>query len=190
MRDVLLGGTEETFPPFQVGETERLVTLAHTVDGYERHPFEEQVDGVWWPWAKVREIRKAGDLSRFPTQDLLDVLFCQARADRHGGGYGDWEAIFYDMANEVRRRAIEGRKEDAAQEQLLRAITAIPPRAKKDPREIKILDPACGSGHFLLYCFALLLVIYEEAYDDPADLGASVAGGIPDNGRSSEGTSA
>ena len=40
-------------------------------------------------------------------------------------------------------------------------------KTKKDPREIGILDPACGSGHFLLYCFALLLVIYEEAYDDP-----------------------
>ena len=29
-------------------------------------------------------------------------------------------------------------------------------RGKKDPREIKVLDPACGSGHFLLYCFDLL----------------------------------
>src|SRR6202023_826655 len=40
-------------------------------------------------------------------------------------------------------------------------------RPKKDPRELKILDPACGSGHFLLYCFDLLLTIYEEAYPDP-----------------------
>lgn len=39
-------------------------------------------------------------------------------------------------------------------------------RAKKDPREIRVLDPACGSGHFLLYCFDLLQVIYEEAYED------------------------
>ncbi len=49
----------------------------------------------------------------------------------------------------------------------------IPHRAKKDPRELKILDPACGSGHFLLYCFDLLLVIYLEAYDDP-DLGPAL----------------
>src|SRR5208337_1834006 len=46
-------------------------------------------------------------------------------------------------------------------------------RPKKDPREIKILDPACGSGHFLLYCFGLMLVIYEEAYDD-IDLGSEL----------------
>ncbi|MDP2603800.1 MAG: Eco57I restriction-modification methylase domain-containing protein [Deltaproteobacteria bacterium] len=41
------------------------------------------------------------------------------------------------------------------------------PRAKKDPRDIRVLDPACGSGHFLLYAFYLLLVIYEEAFHDP-----------------------
>jgi hypothetical protein len=40
------------------------------------------------------------------------------------------------------------------------------PRTKKDPRDLKILDPACGSGHFLLYAFDLLLAIYEEAWAD------------------------
>jgi hypothetical protein len=40
-------------------------------------------------------------------------------------------------------------------------------RAKKDPRDLRVLDPACGSGHFLLYAFDLLLAIYEEAYADP-----------------------
>lgn len=42
------------------------------------------------------------------------------------------------------------------------------PRLKKDPRDLHILDPACGSGHFLLYAFDLLLTIYDEAYVDPA----------------------
>ena len=41
------------------------------------------------------------------------------------------------------------------------------PRARKDPRDLRVLDPACGSGHFLLYAFDLLLAIYEEAYADP-----------------------
>lgn len=40
------------------------------------------------------------------------------------------------------------------------------PRAKKDPRDLRVLDPACGSGHFLLYAFDLLLAIYEENYAD------------------------
>jgi hypothetical protein len=37
-------------------------------------------------------------------------------------------------------------------------------RPRKDPRDLRLLDPACGSGHFLLYCFDLLLTIYEEAW--------------------------
>ncbi|CAH0356365.1 BREX-1 system adenine-specific DNA-methyltransferase PglX [Sphingobium sp. CECT 9361] len=37
-------------------------------------------------------------------------------------------------------------------------------RPRKDPRDLRALDPACGSGHFLLYTFDLLLVIYEEAW--------------------------
>src|SRR5580700_4255824 len=37
-------------------------------------------------------------------------------------------------------------------------------RPQKDPRDLRILDPACGSGHFLLYSFDVLLAIYEEAW--------------------------
>ncbi|MCY2963633.1 MAG: BREX-1 system adenine-specific DNA-methyltransferase PglX, partial [Planctomycetota bacterium] len=45
-------------------------------------------------------------------------------------------------------------------------------------RDLKILDPACGSGHFLLYCSDLLLTIYEEAYADP-DLGPALKQDYP-----------
>lgn len=41
----------------------------------------------------------------------------------------------------------------------------IPHRTLKDPREIRLLDPACGSMHFGLYAFDLLEAIYEEAWD-------------------------
>ncbi|MFZ4386445.1 MAG: Eco57I restriction-modification methylase domain-containing protein, partial [Chloroflexota bacterium] len=43
----------------------------------------------------------------------------------------------------------------------------IPYRAPKDPRDIRVIDPACGSGHFLLYAFDLFLTIYEEAWNQP-----------------------
>jgi hypothetical protein len=43
---------------------------------------------------------------------------------------------------------------------------AFAPRPMRDPRDLRVLDPACGSGHFLLYAFDLLLAIYEEAYGD------------------------
>lgn len=39
-------------------------------------------------------------------------------------------------------------------------------RQSRDPRDLKILDPACGSGHFLLYAFDLLETMYEEAWND------------------------
>lgn len=37
---------------------------------------------------------------------------------------------------------------------------------KRDPRDLKVLDPACGSGHFLLYAFDLLETMYVEAWQD------------------------
>ena len=51
--------------------------------------------------------------------------------------------------------------------------------AKRDPRTFRILDPAAGSGHFLLYCFDLLLTIYQEAYDDP-EVGPALQADYPD----------
>lgn len=41
----------------------------------------------------------------------------------------------------------------------------VPYRPLKDPRELRFLDPACGSMHFGLYAFDLLELIYAEAWD-------------------------
>jgi len=60
--------------------------------------------------------------------------------------------------------ADEGAPEDGAE-------SVVQHRPTKDPRDLRVIDPACGSGHFLLYCFLLLLTIYEEAWsavDSPA----------------------
>jgi hypothetical protein len=50
------------------------------------------------------------------------------------------------------------------------------PRARKDPRDLRVLDPACGSGHFLLYAFDLLATIYQEAWADPASPASQLTG--------------
>lgn len=55
---------------------------------------------------------------------------------------------------------------DVTREELLGRPAYIEHRPKKDPRDVKVLDPACGSGHFLLYAFELLERIYEEAWAD------------------------
>ena len=55
--------------------------------------------------------------------------------------------------------------ENLSQEELLQQPVHIPYRPLKDPREIRLLDPACGSMHFGLYAFDLFTVIYDEAFD-------------------------
>jgi predicted RNA methylase len=66
--------------------------------------------------------------------------------------------------------------DDLSQEELLRQPVYVPHRKKKDPRDLKMLDPACGSGHFLLYCFDLLLTIYEEAWADEQSPASDITG--------------
>ncbi|MEC8508763.1 MAG: SAM-dependent methyltransferase [Planctomycetota bacterium] len=48
----------------------------------------------------------------------------------------------------------------------------IPFRPLKDPRDLKLLDPACGSMHFGLYAFDLFEQIYIEAWDLEASRGS------------------
>ena len=54
----------------------------------------------------------------------------------------------------------------------------------RDPRTIKLLDPACGSMHFGLYAFDLFEEIYREAWDWEQTHGPSAmdreTGGSPD----------
>jgi hypothetical protein len=55
-----------------------------------------------------------------------------------------------------------------SQEELLRQPVYISHRPLKDPREIRLLDPACGSMHFGLYAFDLFETIYVEWWDNLA----------------------
>jgi len=57
-------------------------------------------------------------------------------------------------------------RKDLSQDELVKQSVYIPYRAKRDPRTLKILDPAVGSGHFLLYAFDLLEAIYQEAWEE------------------------
>ncbi|GFH62753.1 MAG: BREX-1 system adenine-specific DNA-methyltransferase [Candidatus Desulfovibrio kirbyi] len=66
--------------------------------------------------------------------------------------------------------------EGLSQEELIKQPVHIPSRTMKDPRDIRVLDPACGSGHFLLYAFDLLERIYEEAYNDDSSSKSDITG--------------
>lgn len=173
-------GTPESFPPFDDSQEsgDRLVDMAHCVDGYARHPHDDCVEGEWWvDWAK-KQMDQSESLESFSTQDLMDVLFGITRADRHGGGVDHLveQPGILRIGNEVRERILRSRKENLTQEELLKAPALIPFRKSKDPRDIRVLDPACGSGHFLLYAFDLLETIYNEAWHDKHSIGSEATG--------------
>ena len=107
------------------------------------------------------------------TQDLKvtwAILSAFARTSQFAGGYErpDWKKLWSHFHN----RAQEGcevqlaPEETLSQEELLKQPVHIPHRPVKDPREIRLLDPACGSMHFGLYAFDLFEVIYEESWDN------------------------
>ena len=154
------------------------VHLGHTVNGYYRTPqpgegaeefIEEQLSRL--------SNRTAHELS---TQELLDLLFLLCRKDRFVEGTLDDLAEEVEAIKVVLRGRIDlSRREKLSQDERLRAPAFVPYRAPKEPRELKILDPACGSGHFLLYCFDLLETVYEEAYADE-NLGEGMREEYPD----------
>ena len=74
-------------------------------------------------------------------------------------------------------QVLEQEEQEAAelsQAELLQQIVYVQYRPIKDPRDIKMLDPACGSMHFGLYAFDLFEQIYTEAWDIEADKGSEV----------------
>jgi len=70
----------------------------------------------------------------------------------------------------------EGGGSEPSDGELLKQPVYIQHRSKKDPRDLRVLDPACGSGHFLLYAFDLLERIYEEAWADAGCPASDVTG--------------
>jgi len=114
------------------------------------------------------ELEKSGALPPSTFLDLWLLLFsCQRGIMREGN-----HERFPELGNKV-RRVWEAWCEAAAQppdtsglsqEELLRQPVIIPVRLPKDPRNILMLDPACGSMHFGLYAFDLYEIIYEEAF--------------------------
>lgn len=64
-------------------------------------------------------------------------------------------------------------EENISKEELLKHPVHIPHRPRKDPRTLRMLDPACGSMHFGLYAFDLYERIYNEAWEIETLLGTN-----------------
>ena len=131
-----------------------VTALVHTVDGYARHG---DPDAAWtWAQESLERVRSEG-AGGHTSQELLDTLFLLCRGERFCDG------LLRSHEQEVTaiRSELSLRRRPEAE-----PLTLVPRREPKDPRDLKILDPACGSGHFLLYAFDLLHGIYEEAWQD------------------------
>jgi hypothetical protein len=148
-------------PPEDAKNLDSIWHYALTVDGYEftkEHFGRECGDIANERLQKYKETKKWDG----SFQELRCCLFFEQRRWRHFG---------YDPEGED----LEGilLLFNALCDRWNLEANFIEHRTKKDPRELRVLDPACGSGHFLLYCFDLLQTIYEEAYSDP-DLGPTL----------------
>lgn len=102
--------------------------------------------------------RRAEDLVPLSTRYLWETLFSVARAARFSDCWDDWEPALEIIGREVHQRLAAGRAGGRA------GPTLVPFRRMKDPRTIRVMDPACGSGRLLIYAFDVLLTIYREAY--------------------------
>ncbi len=74
--------------------------LATCVNGYNRHPF-----GAEWGSNLFHAIKSDSMLQKYPTQELLDLLFHMCRADRFNEGLIDHEeTLLRKILQEVVKR--------------------------------------------------------------------------------------
>jgi len=82
--------------------------------------------------------------------------------------------VRYLVENSLGRLWLLNRPESGLAEKMEYYIKPEQPEADflriKQPEEIKICDPACGSGHMLTYAFDLLYAIYEEEGYEPSEI--------------------
>jgi SAM-dependent methyltransferase len=146
--------------------------LAHQVEGYRSSQWTDR-ENTPAHYARLEPGADPFCADDLTTQEILEAMYLRLRGDRMCDGPGSPDPArnlrLYEAANEVRRRYQESVKPDATKEELLAAPFFVQFRAEKDPRDLKILDPACGSGHFLLYSFDLLEAIYREAWNNPTE---------------------
>ena len=123
-------------------------------------------------------LKGAEDLASLSTHDLWKIFFSEVRSHRNDEDWDGSDLAVEIMGKEIHRRITAARTGERA------GPTLVPFRQQKDPRTIRVIDPASGSGHFLLYAFDLLLTIYREAYEGSSaswyDEGSALRSEYPD----------
>nr|WP_294563134.1 hypothetical protein [uncultured Rhodopila sp.] len=130
------------------------VDFAYCVNAYGRFP-----DAAGAYFAGLMPILREQRFDEATTQQLWDGLFLECRSDRYCAEGEDGKVFrepwFRATCEEILRRLKAPKSETVLNRY----------RAVRDPRTLKLLDPACGSMHFGLYAFDVFLQIYREAWD-------------------------
>src|SRR5690606_17097510 len=128
-----------------------LAIISLTLNGYE---VAKRVGGygdlLEWARERIQTFENTGILPS-SSLDLWLLLFAiqrQWRAITGSGPAGEdflslWRRIYHEW-----KAAMQSSGADLSQEELLQQPVYIFHRPLKDPRDIKMLDPACGSMHF------------------------------------------
>ncbi len=144
--------------------------LAHMAHDIPEEDWRREVEIVGWMYQYYNSCRKEQSYSKlkkggkFEVEDIAPVtqLFTP-----------DW-IVRYLVQNSLGRLWMYNRPQSAlaAQMEYYTPPAQMPadyPRLSS-PEELRICDPACGSGHILTYAFDLLYAIYEEEGYAAADI--------------------
>jgi len=170
--------------PALQGKYHDALGYALTIDGYAYGSDRwgtEGIDGAG-P-AKVEEIESKG-YEKTSFKDLRYCLFLLQRSIKWLGGSGptdDLKSRFftcYAAVCKAWKREWRQHKQDLPDLRSygIRTSETIPTDnlTVATPEEIKLLDPACGSGHMLTYAFDLLYLIYLEEGYAPTEIPALI----------------
>jgi len=147
-----------------------LQALALSINGYELAPILGLEDCGDLANDRRQQYQQTGKWEG-DSIELWICLFFEQRRWRHFGysPEDDQEAWPEILAlYQALKAQLQDSDSELSQAELLKQPVYIPFRPLKDPREIRMLDPACGSMHFGLYAFDVYETIYKEAWDKGA----------------------
>lgn len=130
-----------------------------------------------------RDVEVIGWLYQFYISERKDEVFAGFKKNRKAGAdeipaatqlFTPHWIVRYLVENSLGRLWVLNRPDSRLVEQMDYYIAPVEDetsfRKVNSPEELKVIDPACGSGHMLTYAFDLLYSIYEEEGYAPAEI--------------------
>lgn len=130
-----------------------------------------------------QDVEVVGWLYQFYISERKDEVFAGFKKNKKAGAVEipaatqlftpDW-IVRYLVENSIGRLWMLNHPMSSLIERMRHYVTPIVAESNflkiKTPKEVKVIDPACGSGHMLTYAFDLLYAIYEEEGYAPSEI--------------------